>query len=457
MPMRPNILFLMSDEHRADVAGFAGNGVVRTPFLDGLAATGTTFDNAYAPSPICVPCRQAMASGQRPRTCGVERYGQDLPPGSMTFARRLAQFGYESVCAGKLHHLGSDPMQGWTQRIGLDTTVGPSHRDLLESPTPPDDSGLGKWSDAREVLRAGVGRGFGTHDVDANAIHGAELFTRQFFADPYYDRPASHKPLMLMLSLNRPHYPYFTDEERFTFYLNRVTPYYGEPVFDHPFLGSRAIDEQITRRDARRATAAYYGMIDEIDADYGNFAKHLEHLGQDLDDWWIVYASDHGEMLGEHGIWEKQKFFEASVRVPLIIRPPRSLRDDWQSAGRRVAENVSLLDLFPTFCDAAGVTLPKNVELDGQSLLPLLRGARLQRDDEVTSELGGTNLMIKRGPLKYQWYAQHAQTPAAEVLFDLDREPDESRNLIEESRYAEDLIWFRARREMYGFDSPREG
>ena len=90
----------------------------RTPFLDKLSATGVTFDNAYTPSPICIPCRQSMAVGQRPRTCGVERYGQDLPPNSMTFARRLGQFGYETCCAGKLHHMGPDQMQGWMRRIG---------------------------------------------------------------------------------------------------------------------------------------------------------------------------------------------------------------------------------------------------------------------------------------------------------------------------------------------------
>jgi choline-sulfatase len=451
MSKRPNILFLMSDEHRADVAGFAGNDVIRTPFLDELSATGVTFDNAYSPSPICVPCRQAMACGQRPRTCGVERYGQDLPPGSMTFARRLAQAGYETVCAGKLHHMGPDPMQGWTQRIGLDTTIGDPHRDLLEPRRPPEDPGLGKWSDAKEVLRAGVGRGYGTHDVDANALHGARLMTHQFFADPYYDRPASHKPLMLMLSLNRPHYPYFTDESRFTYYLNRVEPNYDQPVFDHPFLGSRCIDKEVTARDVRRATAAYYGMIDELDTDYARYCRHLEHLGQDLDDWWIVYTSDHGEMLGEHGVWEKQKFFEGSARVPLIVRPPRKLRESWHCIGRRVTENVSLLDLFPTLCEAADVSPPEGYSLDGESLLPLMRGDSLHRDDEVTSEFGGTNLMIKRGSLKYQWYANHAGTHAAEVLFDLDNEPCESRNLIDEPQYADMLPTLRRRRHELGF------
>ena len=115
---RPNILFLMSDQHRADVSGYADDGVVRTPVLDELARKGVVFNNAYTPAPICIPARQSMAAGQLPRTCGCEVFGEDLAPGHMTFARRLSQYGYATVACGKLHHNGTDQMQGWTSRIG---------------------------------------------------------------------------------------------------------------------------------------------------------------------------------------------------------------------------------------------------------------------------------------------------------------------------------------------------
>ncbi len=114
----PNILFLMSDEHRYDVLGYAGNDVVRTPRLDALAESGTIFTNAYTPSPICIPGRQAIMSGQLPRTCGVEKFGQDLTPGYGTFARRFGQYFYHTVAAGNLHHTGQNQMQGWNQRLG---------------------------------------------------------------------------------------------------------------------------------------------------------------------------------------------------------------------------------------------------------------------------------------------------------------------------------------------------
>ena len=150
----------MTDEHRADVTGYEGNTIVRTPVLDELASTGVVFRNAYAPSPICIPGRQCMMSGQLPRTCGVFRYGQDLPPFSMTFAKRFAQYAYATVACGKLHHTGADQLQGWTRRIGMD--------DMLDvMPLAIDGKVMSefqsmswrgkKWDEAKEIKRAGIG------------------------------------------------------------------------------------------------------------------------------------------------------------------------------------------------------------------------------------------------------------------------------------------------------------
>lgn len=138
MEKRPNILFLMSDQHRADVAGFAGNPVVRTPHLDTLASDGIVFENAYTPSPICIPARQCMASGQYSMSNGCVRYGDDLPPFSNTFARVLSQYGYTTVAAGKLHHVGIDQMQGWDIRI-----AGDCHVEKTGSPVE-RETGIGK-------------------------------------------------------------------------------------------------------------------------------------------------------------------------------------------------------------------------------------------------------------------------------------------------------------------------
>ena len=122
MDKRPNILFLMSDQHRADVAGFAGDTVVRTPTLDELARTGVVFRNAYTPSPICIPGRQCLMSGQLPKTCNCEGW-IDLAPGYRTFAREFSRRAYTTVASGKLHHIGPDQMQGWRTRIAPDAEI----------------------------------------------------------------------------------------------------------------------------------------------------------------------------------------------------------------------------------------------------------------------------------------------------------------------------------------------
>lgn len=466
----------MSDEHRADVAGFAGNRVVRTPVLDEVARQGVVFANAYTPSPICIPARQCMAAGQLPRTCGVERYGEDLPPFSMTFARRLGQFGYSTVCCGKLHHDGPDQMQGWQRRIGSNCRV--EHPDpdadahaMAHLPSQHTPYQL-REKDVWEIQNAGIGRGPNTQVGDELTTIGCMRFIENRYLSTYYDRPLLDKPTLLMLSYNRPHYPYLTTEQLFTYYLNRVPIYADEPLFDHPFLSQHRVDagRDVTLREIQRATAAYYGMIEEIDTDYGQVMTELQRVGQNLDDWWIIYCSDHGEMLGEHSIWEKQKFFEASVRVPLVIRPPRTLRQAWGiepgqgaegRAGRVVGQNVNLCDLFATFCDLSDTPLPDRANtvngagLNSRSLLPLIRGQtdswRRDHHNETIGQFNGANLMIKRDALKYQLYCGDDCCSQPEVLFDLEAEPDERRNLIAQPEYADAVALFRARCGELGF------
>jgi choline-sulfatase len=435
---RPNILFLMSDEHRADVTGYEGDPVVRTPVLDELARTGVVFSNAYAPSPICVPGRQCMMAGQLPETCNCRVYGEDLAPGSMTFARRFAQYAYATVACGKLHHMGSDQMQGWTQRVGGDVSVSPRYiagRQGAEFARYIRPTRAVKWSDAKEIQRAGIGRGRNVLR-DEYAVQGALDYIESHYLDPFYDREQPQRPLLLKVSLLQPHYPYFCDAEKFTYYLNRVQPYLEQEVFDHPFLSQRQVRVgiDVSEREMRRATAAYYGMVEAIDGHYGTVLDALRHAGQDLDDWIILYTSDHGEMLGEHGIWEKQKFFEASVRVPLIVRWPKGF-----PGGRIVEENVSQCDLFATLCDLAGIPVPPG--LDSRSLAPLLKGEAAGWDNEAVSQFGRTNVMIKRDHLKYQYYGPEMP----KVLFDLERNPEETVNYVGHPEYARQVAAFRQR------------
>ena len=456
MAKRPNILFLMSDEHRADVAGFAGNDVVRTPVLDELAATGVVFRNAYTASPICVPGRQCLMAGQMPRTCGVESFSQDLPPGHMTWARRLSQYAYKTVCCGKLHHHGVDQMQGWTFRLSPDAAMIPQFiegkvdEEFKRYAPPP---GVGKWSQAKEVLRAGAG--FGPYQTfDKFATDAALDFIDRNYIDPYYDRPSPAAPVLLKLSLLQPHYPYFTDEAKLRYYLPRVEPWVDEEVFDHPFLSMHQVKtgvDGVTERDLRRATAAYYGMVESNDTSYGSVLDQLRNVGQDLDDWIIIYTSDHGEMLGEHGVWEKQKFFDGSARVPLIIRWPKRFKP------AVVDENVSLCDLFATICDMAGIPLPESPQgLDSRSLMPLLEGRpddwRNAHGSEALSAFAGGNLMIKQDALKYHYY----ERDNSELLFDLAADPKESASVENDPKYSDAMTRFRTRRHTLGYGPQKD-
>ncbi len=436
MTKRPNILFLMSDQHRADVTGYAGDPVIRTPVLDRLARTGVVFNNAYTPSPICVPMRQCMMSGQLPRTCGCEGW-VDLAPGYRTFAREFSRYAYNTTCSGKLHHLGQDQMQGWRERIAPDARISDAYvEDPIEEefarykPAP----GTGKWSNQREVEEARPGEG-PYQKFDKRALRAALDYLDRYFEDPLYRRPQSHRPLLFKLSLLQPHYPFFADEARFEYYLDRAPVHVEEPC-DHPVLSlsQQGKPVHVSEDAIRRATAAYYGMIDTVDRYYGQVLARLEALGEDLDDWIIVYTSDHGEMLGRHGIWEKTRFYEESVRVPLIIRWPAQFE-----GGRVVEENVNLCDLFATLCDMAGLEIPDG--LDSRSLVPLLRGEPQGWSNETVSQMGTHHVMIKQDALKYQYYGDDGP----EVLFDLDEDPGETTNVAEVPAYAEAMARFRGR------------
>jgi choline-sulfatase len=430
---RPNILFLMSDQHRWDVAGFAGNSVVRTPVLDELARTGVTFDNAYTPSPVCVPARQCLTAGQLPSTCGCKNFGDDLPSQTRTFARVFSEHAYATVVCGKLHHDGLDQNQGWRLRIGWDNPIHPKFIPGYKKEE--EASGSSSWWPwDKEIARAGIGRS--PHAVcDEMAIWGAQEYLTEHFSSPHYDHP-NPNPLLLKVSLRLPHYPFLTTENRFNYYLNRVPCYSDPELFPHPVLSRDPIrlGQETTERELRRATAAYYGMVETIDTMYGQVLDQLRAVGQNPDDWLIIYTSDHGEMLGDHGVWMKYKFFEGSVRVPLIIRWPQHFL-----GGRRVQGNVNLCDLYATLCDCADLEIPPG--LDSRSLRPLLTGAQSQfPGDESISQIG-SHLMIKRGALKYQHYGEDG----AEVLFDLAQDAGETRNFIAAPDYETQVAAFRAR------------
>lgn len=419
MPPR-NILLLMADELRFDLPGFMGNPIARTPTLDRLARDAVVFDNAYTPSPVCVPARQSIATGKYPLHTGCERFGEDLPPGARTFARTFSEAGYLTVACGKLHHRGPDQMQGWLQRIGAETAVqwpntyGAEGREQI---------GRLKWRGVEELEIAGPGTSpLSLHD--RLTVDGAIDFLRMHF-EGMYRRTPKIPPLLLMVSLQQPHFPLLADAELFAHYHDRVRPRLREEPPRHPVLGRNALvcGEDVTAAQIRNATAAYYALVEKADQEFGRVITALEGHGENLDDWLVVGLSDHGDMLGEHAQWEKRKFYEGSARVPMFLRAPGL----WPAARRR--ENVNAIDLFPTLCAAAGLEVPN--DLDARSLVPLLEGNREGWANETFCQLDLDEFMLKRGNLKYLTFGEKGP----DVLFDLSSDPGETTNRIADDNY----------------------
>jgi len=454
-PDRPNVLVLMDDEHRPDVVGYAGDDVVRTPNIDRLADTGTVFTNAYSPAPACVPARHCMRTGQLPRTWDEAGF-EAFEAGYGTYSRHFSQRGYQTTSGGKEHYPGSRQMQGWNTRIGR---LNPSSA-LIERDDPEWFEGFRgfsdwKWSDPKEIKRAGVVESPGRNGLDNWVVDGVEQYVANYFSDPYYDRHTPDRPLVLKTSLIQPHYPFFADEDRFSYYLNRVDPYVEDPADVHPGLINPRHrvrpDEDVSEREIRRATAAYYAMVEAVDEQFGRVLDALEHHGEDLDEWVIVVTSDHGEMLGQHGAWQKSTFYEGGAGVPLVIRYPERFEPS------TVEENVTLCDLYATLCDLAGFSVPDG--LDSRSLVPLMEGNADWRNEAIaqTSDNGSVlngvtddHLMIKHGALKYQYYGEDADG-GSEVLFDLERDPEETTDVIDDPEYAEAVDRFRERRRELGY------
>jgi len=364
----------------------------------------------------------------------------DLAPNYHTFARRFAQHAYHTVCSGKLHHLGPDQMQGWTQRLAPDAHVYDKFSDGLISEEMKKYSvqTMARRTNEQYVKEACCEPGR-YQRFDDKAAEEAEYFIRS-----YFQGGGDKRPLLLKTSFLQPHYPFQTDKERFDYYHERVPIYSDEPC-GHPVLSMSQIEQpvNVTDDEIRRATATYYGMIDAIDTHYGRILHALESSGQDLDDWIIIYLSDHGEMLGEHGIWEKARFYEASVRVPLIIRWPKHF-----SGGKIVNENVNLCDLFATLCDMAG--LPVQPNLDSRSLVPLMEGHATNWSNETVSHIKRhhrNHVMIKQGYLKYQYYGEDIP----EILFDLEQDPGEITDFSTKPAYSEHMSKFRTRLANLGY------
>ncbi len=421
----PNIVLICSDQHNPEVTGCYGNEIIDTPNFDRLASEGIRFDAAYCSSPLCVPSRMSFLTGLYPFKNGATNNSCILSSTVMTFAHAAAAGGYRTVLSGRMHFKGPDQYHGYLERIEGD--VAPYFHYNGKVPAAPLMPDLGNMSKSTPMLQTGSGKTY-VQQYDQDVTDATCTWLDN------YSQQAEHKPFLMTVGLFAPHCPYIVTPEYYEKYRDIVG---FENITADELSGLHPAHRGYIRQvnldvvpdeNKRRAKIAYYGLVDFTDNLTGRILRSLENNNL-LNNTIIVYFSDHGDLIGEHGRWHKGCFFEGSARVPLIIRLPRS-----EHAGRVVADNVSLIDLYPTICDWIGSEADHPV--DGHSLVPLINGSSTDRPNLVKSEYyegpQGCRRMIKLDAWKYVYYHDYEQ----EELFNLDQDPSELRNLADQPEHA---------------------
>ncbi|MHB1158550.1 MAG: sulfatase family protein [Phycisphaerales bacterium] len=424
----PNILFLFTDQQRYDTIGALGNPVIRTPVLDRLAREGVAFNRCYTPSPVCVSARCSLVTGLPPHRTGCvdnQPTCAELP----SFMQRLATRGYQTHGVGKMHFV-PDPRKLW----------GFESRDISE-----EGEGREPWDDYHCFLDEHGA----THAQAAHGLRGEYYYIPQpsqlptslhhsaWVADRSMDflkRRDRKRPFFLWSSFIKPHPPFESPDPWHKLYR---TPEMAEPL---RFAGQEALHTYWNRvqnrykycdggyndRPARTIRAAYYAAISFIDFQIGRL---LDAMGDLVNDTLIVFASDHGELLGDYGCYGKRSMLDAAARVPLIARWPGGV----MPRGSRVDQPTSLLDLWPTFLSAAGERESQACE-DGVNLadVALSRCGRQtvysqfqQGGDALYMAATENEKYIYSAPDQRQWY------------FDLQRDPRETTDLSENPQFIE--------------------
>ncbi|RMZ91013.1 hypothetical protein DV736_g1780, partial [Chaetothyriales sp. CBS 134916] len=420
-PTKPNILFIMADQLAAPLLRIHNpKSQIKTPNLDQLAERSVVFDSAYCNSPLCAPSRMCLISGQLPSKIGAydnaSSIGSDVP----TYAHYLRNAGYETTLAGKMHFIG-DQLHGYENRLTAD--IYPGDYGWAVNWDEPDRR-LEWYHNSSSILQAGPCVRTNQLDYDEEVL----FKSKQYLYDYAREAPGK-RPFALTVSFTHPHDPYAIEDKYWDLYegvdidLPNVTiseqdqdPHSKRLQYVCELKGHNFTPEQI-----KRARRAYYGAVSYIDHSIGELVDVLKKTGL-VDDTIIIFSGDHGDMLGERGLWYKMSYFENSVRVPMLISHPKQFKP------RRVPQNVSTLDLMPTLVELVGSKLVPGLPVDGLSLMPHLYGAGAIHDTVFAEYMGeGTVaplMMIRRGSWKY--VTCPADPPQ---LFNLADDPNELTNL----------------------------
>lgn len=428
----PNIVVIMADQLAPHFCGAYGHPLVKTPNMDALSEEGMLFDAAYCNVPLCAPSRMSFMSGQLiTRIAGYDN-GSEFPAAIPSFAHYLRRMGYRTCLSGKMHFVGPDQLHGFEER--LTTDVYPSDYAWTPDWEMPDER-IDKWYHNMESVReAGVANTTFQIEYDEETCFFAR---RRIFEYAM----KNINPFILVASFIHPHDPYVARPEWWNLYRDEdidmptIAPA-ADPHTKRVMAGIEADKVQVNDRQIRNARRAYYANVSYFDDNVGKLINALKEA--DLyDNTVVIVTADHGDMLGERGLWYKMNFFEHSARVPLLIAGAGIKRG-------RNEQPVSLVDLLPTFLDiAAAQGNPKPTlgqPIDGRSLLPLLRGESEGDNEhercvfgEYCAECASHPLfMIRRGDLKYI----HCDIDEPQ-LFDVVNDPGETQNLIHESSHQQ--------------------
>ena len=395
-----------------------GHPLVRTPNMNRLARSGTTFQNAYCNSPLCMPSRMSFMAGRYIHRIGTWDNATPLPTDCVTWAHLLRSVGYDVVLSGKQHFCGPDRLHGFRAQLARDLhgeRRHPIHGWKTGIPIP-----KGSWKGVEEA-----GPGITEEiEVDDLAEENAIAYLRES------ERNA--RPWALNVGFIAPHFPLVVPQ--------RFWNQYPLEAIDLPEMPEGHLESlhpvyrrmrkcfgmiEFPEEALRRARAGYYGLITFLDEKIGRLVAVLEETGQ-LANTVIIHTSDHGEMNGEHGMFRKSNFFEQSARIPLQLSWPGHI-----PSNRRMEEVVSLVDVVATILDVADVEPLSPV--DGDSLLPLIEGCTKHWKNEAFSEytahgVSGPMAMLRRGRYKLIY---SLGDPVQ--LFDLHEDPGEFRDLGESS------------------------
>ncbi len=430
---QPNIVLIMADQLAPHFTGAYGHPLVKTPHIDTLAGRGTRFDAAYCNAPLCAPSRFSFMSGQHVTRIAAYDNASEFPSAVPTFAHYLRLMGYRTCLSGKMHFVGPDQLHGFEER--LTTDIYPADHAWTPDWELPDER-IDKWYHNMDAVRQ-AGKAATTFQIEYD--EETCFFARRKIFDYKMNKV---DPFCMVVSFIHPHDPYVARPEWWDLYDHDAIDMPSSPDATDPhsrrvMQGIEADKVSVTDEQVRNARHAYYANTSYFDSNVGRVVQALEESDQ-LDNTVVIVTSDHGDMLGERGLWYKMNWFEHSARVPLVMAGPGVVN-------RAVKAPCSLVDILPTFLDIAahGAEKPAiGMPLDGRSLWPAATGGEAEEGEaigEYCAEMAPSYpvFMIRRD--QYKYIACELDPPQ---LYDMDADPMELTNLADDPAYAEVLRGF---------------